>query len=453
MKRIIFVFLLVIVVAGGGMFYSRLQGARDDDNLYRTAVVSRGNLLITVGATGTVEPEEQVDIGAQVIGRIKKLGDDPRGKSDEKFANKRIDYGSPVEEGMLLAQIDPAIYQAQFDQAQASLVQAKANVLQMEAKLAQADAEWKRAQRLSDLKITSRSPTGSGYSGQSLAVKGISDADFILAQANFDSAKANIEAAKAAVLQQQAALEMARTNLGFTTIISPVSGTIIDRRVNIGQTVVSNLNAPSLFLIARDLRRMQVWASVNEADIGRLKIGTPVHFRVDAFPEDVFQGIVAQIRLNASMTQNVVIYTVVISVDNSDLKLLPYLTADVKFEVDSRSDVLLVPNAALRFTPKPENLIPNGAPSEEDQTASSPAKSKASPSSLPQRVWTIVAATGKLQAVNVKAGLSDGSFTEILSGDLSVNDAVVVGERREIATGGETNPFGPPKLGGNRPKK
>ena len=231
----------------------------------------------------------------------------------------------------------------QFDQAVASLAQAKANVLQMDAKLKQADAEWKRAQRLMSLKLVSRSPTGSTAPGEALPIKGISDADYILAQANFESGEANVEAAKGTVLQMEAALELARTNLGYTTIKSPVNGTIIDRRVNIGQTVVASLTAQSLFLIARDLRRMQVWAAVNEADIGRLKVGTPVHFRVDAFPQEVFRGQVVQIRLNASMTQNVVTYTVVISADNSDLRLLPYLTANVKFEVDGRNDVRWFP--------------------------------------------------------------------------------------------------------------
>src|SRR6185312_9467661 len=162
--------------------------------------------------------------------------------------------------------------------------------------------------------------------------------------------------AKATVLQQQAVLELAKTNFDYTTIVSPIDGTIIDRRVNIGQTVVSSLNAPSLFLIARDLRRMQVWAAVNEADIAKVTPGTKVHFQVDALPKDTFHGTVFQRRLNAAMTQNVVIYTVVIDVDNSELKLLPYLTADVFFEVDSRKDVLLVPNAALRFKPTPEQI-------------------------------------------------------------------------------------------------
>ena len=169
-------------------------------------------------------------------------------------------------------------------------------------------------------------------------------------------AKANIEVGKAAIAQQKSTLDLAETNLGYTMIKSPVEGTILDRRVNIGQTVVASLNAPSLFLIAKDLRRMQVWASVNEADIGGLKVGTPVSFSVDAFPNESFSGVVEQVRLNAKMTQNVVVYTVVVATDNADLKLLPYLTATLNFEIARREGVLTVPNAALRYEP-PLELI------------------------------------------------------------------------------------------------
>ena len=163
---------------------------------------------------------------------------------------------------------------------------------------------------------------------------------------------------KATIRQNRAALRMAKTNLGYTTIKSPVRGAIIDRRVNIGQTVVASLNAPSLFLIAKDLRRMQVWASVNEADIGRIHVDMPVRFTVDAHAGQTFHGKVTQIRMNATMTQNVVTYTVVVTTDNSNGKLLPYLTANVQFEVDQRSHVLLVPNAALRWKPQASQIDP-----------------------------------------------------------------------------------------------
>ncbi len=444
--------------------------------------VTRGDLHITVHATGTVEPEGTVDVGAQVVGRIKELGKDPRGQTDPKyanksvdygtpvakgtvlakvdpaFANKAVDYGSPVVDGMVLAQIDPAIYKAQYDQAAASLKQAEAHVLQTEAQLSQSNAEWERAQRLRELKIPSRSPTGDESGSRGLQIKAISDADYVLAQANAESAKADVEAAKAAVLQQKATLALAETNLKYTTIVSPIDGTIIDRRVNVGQTVVSSLNAPSLFLIARDLRRMQVWAAVNEADIASVKPGTKVHFTVDALPQDVFHGTVVQVRLNAAMTQNVVTYTVVISVDNSDMKLLPYLTADVYFEVNERKDALLVPNAALRFRPTPKQIASASSPADMEKRPSASSahlgrhtKNGATAANR-SRIWQVVPGTAKVRPIEIQTGLSDMAFTEVLSDDLHEGDEVVVGEARQTtsSSGDTTNPLGPPKFRAKR---
>ncbi len=534
MTRLLSLAVLIGLAVGGTALYSKLYRSDSGREPFRVEKVTRGDLHITVRATGTLEPEETVDVGAQVVGRIKDLGKDPRGVTDANYANKSVDYGtsvskgtvlatveptvanqpvaakespaaatqpqakklrpdsigktvnkgtsaakdaasaqtdsyfigrsvdygSPVYEKMVLAQIDPAIYQAQFDQANASLAQAKAHVLQAEAVLAQMNAEWERAQRLQQLKIPSRSPTGDNNNNdQALPIKGISDADYVLAQANAQSAKADLEAAKAAVLQQTATLALAETNLKYCTILAPIDGTIIDRRVNVGQTVVSSLNAPSLFLIARDLRRMQVWASVNEADIAKVNPGTKVHFRVDALPNDTFHGVVVQRRLNAQMTQNVVIYTVVISVDNSDLKLLPYLTADVYFEVDNRKDVLLVPNSALRYKPTPdqidsasiaENPEPQAAPS-----ARSGRREKKDPAAATAgRLWVVVPGTDKLRPVEVQTGVSDftASLTEITGGDIHEGDEIVIGENHQAAApaGDVTNPLAPPRFRGNR---
>src|SRR5207249_497842 len=194
---------------------------------------------------------------------------------------------------------------------------------------------------------------------------GIAEADYDLAEATFRTNKATLAVGQATVAQTkaalsdaQAALHNAEINLGYCTIKSPVKGVIVDRRVNTGQTVVSSLNAPSLFLIAKDLKRLQVWASVNEADIGNIHSGQPVTFTVDAYPGKVFKGVVApdQPRLNASMTQNVVTYTVVINTDNSDGKLLPYLTANLQFEISKRTKALLVPNTALRWKPEADRV-------------------------------------------------------------------------------------------------
>jgi HlyD family secretion protein len=203
-------------------------------------------------------------------------------------------------------------------------------------------------------------------------------------------------------------------------------------------------------LIARDLRRMQVWASVNEADIGRLKIGMPVNFSVDAFPDDLFRGEVFQIRLNAAMTSNVVVYTVVITVDNSDLKLLPYLTANVKFEIERRDDVLLVPNAALRYQPRAE-LIEPGAKGNNDDSSPNESTGSAGKKKNFGILWQVRPDTALLYSTKVEIGSSDGTSTEIISDIIKQGDQVVTGEAQKEATGGEVNnPFAPPKFRGNK---
>lgn len=435
--RILVVLLVAGFVIAGGVYYTTFLRAEAPPN-FRTALVERGDLLITISATGTVEPEEVVDVGAQVVGRIKELGIDPRAETDPKFKDKRIDYCSPVEPGWVLAQIDQALYLATFHQAKASLERAEADLIQLQARYVQTKAEWDRAQRLRELKLTSLSNLGtpSGKSGQPTTIKGISDSDFVLAKANYEVAKANVAVGVAAVAQQEATLQSAQTNLDYTTIKSPVKGTIIARRVNMGQTVVASLNAPSLFLIAKDLRRMQVWAAVNEADIGRLKVGMPVRFMVDAFPDDEFRGQVSQIRLDAKITNNVITYTVVVSTNNDDLRLLPYLSADVRFEVDGRTGVLKVPNAALRYRPRAELIVPPPSGSEE-------------PSAVPvgdqgrddiRTVW--VKRGNFVYPLDVQIGVSDGVVTEIIGGALAEEAEIVLGENSgEVVEAEANNPF------------
>ena len=273
---------------------------------FRTVPVKQGDLVALVSATGTLEPEEVVDVGSQVNGPIVSLGKDPKDPS------KSIDYDSQVEVGTLLAKVDDSVYKAQYDQAKANLLHAQADLGELQAHLDQCEAEWKRAEAL-------------------LPSKAIADTDYDLDVANYKAAQANLEVGKATVKQCEAALAMAKRNLDYCTINSPVKGVIIDRRVNVGQTVVSNMSVSSVFLIAKDLRRMQVWASVNEADIGRIHEKMPVTFTVDAYPNEVFHGTVYQIRMNATMTQNVVTYTVVVETDNSDLRLLPVPDGEREF--------------------------------------------------------------------------------------------------------------------------
>jgi HlyD family secretion protein len=368
----------------------------------RTEPVTRGDLQAEISATGTVEPEEVVDVGAQVAGRINAFGKDVDGKP--------VDYGSVVDVGTVLARIDDSLYSADVQQAQANLHSADAGVLQAQAKLGQARQDWDRAQKLGP----SEALAPSAYDQYKAA---------------FEIAQANLAFAQAAVAQAEAALNRARRNLGYCTITSPVKGVVIDRRVNIGQTVVASLNAPSLFLIAKDLKRIQVWVSVNEADIGNIHPGQPVTFTVDAFPRRVFSGQVGKVRLNAAMTQNVVTYTVEVSTDNADGKLLPYLTANVQFIVGRRRNVLTVPNVALRWEPRVDQIAPDFR---QAFGPTGPAESAAI-------VW--VAQGNFVRPVKVKAGLTDGSRTEVEGTDVSAGMPVAVGE--QSSSGGDMPAGGP----------
>jgi HlyD family secretion protein len=354
-----------------------------------------------------------------------------------------VDYGSVVEPGMVLARIDDSLYAADVASAKAQLAQNKAtvqyneaNLNQLKAKLYQATRDWARAQKL----------------GPSDA---LSQADYDAAQSAYETAKANLEVGKAAIVQalkavaqSEAFLRRAQQNLDYCTIVSPVKGVIIDRRVNIGQTVVSSLSAPSLFLIAKDLTRIQVWASVNEADIGNIRPGQPATFTVDAFPGITFQGEVGKIRLNATMTQNVVTYTVEVNTDNADGKLLPYLTANLRFMVAERKDVLLVPNAALRWIPRPDLIAADfrqtpkkGRRGHGGAQAKSPDQ-EGKPETTRGTLW--LPQGNEVKPLKVRVGLTDGTLTEVSSPELKPGMQVVVGEIEKGAEpAGTTSPFTP----------
>jgi HlyD family secretion protein len=427
------VVLAVLAFATSGF----LKRGNKDSASFRTVPVKRGDLLATISATGTVEPEEVVDVGAQVAGRILAFGKDVSGKT--------VDYGSRVEEGTVLAQIDDALYaadvaqsKAQLEQAKASVIRAEADLGQMQAKLTQAERDLNRAKKL-----------GPGDA--------LSQADYDAAVSAYDVAKANLAVGKAAIVQANGAVAQAKANLkrtqqnlDYCTIISPVRGVIVDRRVNIGQTVVSSLSAPSLFLIAKDLKRMQVWIPVNEADIGNIHPGQAVTFTVDAFPGEVFRGEVGKVRLSATMTQNVVTYTVEVITDNSDGKLLPYLTANTKFMVSNRANVLMVPNTALRWVPQAEQVVPGSgrAPERSSALEGSGARPRASAEASQEEagrgvVWVPEGAL--VRAVPVRIGMSDGTLTETQSDELKEGTPVVVGEQTKeaAAPAATTNPFTP----------
>jgi HlyD family secretion protein len=428
--------VIVVVAAIGGTIAWRLGQKNGAEMTLRTAPVKRSDLVATIGATGTVEPEEVVDVGAQVAGQISAFGKDKNGKS--------IDYGSAVEQGTVLAQIDDALYRADMEaaksqrqQAQANAISADANVMQMQAKLVQAQQDWDRAQKLGP----SEALAPSAYDQYR--------ANYEVARANLAVAQAAVQQAKAAVVQAQAALDRAQQNLRYCTITSPVKGIIVDRRVNIGQTVVSSLSTPSLFLIAKDLTRIQVWVSVNEADIGNIHPGQPVTFTVDAFPNQVFHGQITKIRLNATMTQNVVIYTVEVTTDNPNGQLLPYLTANVRFVTGSRQNVFVVPNAALRWQPQSNQIAPQFRPAAEATPTAvrrNPPPTSA-PDAAAQRHGTVWMEQGEfVRPVSVSAGLTDGTLTEVQGPEVVEGIRVVVGEPLPPASGGPgpgASPFTP----------
>ncbi len=388
--------LIVVLAVGGGVWW---WFSRDGTKLsFTTTTVKRGDVANSIGATGTLEPIEVVDVGAQVAGRVSIFGKDKSGKI--------VDYGSQVEEGALLAKIDDSVYAADLSVAKAGELSAAANLEQMQAKLDQTAAEWGRAQELFKNKLSSQ-------------------VDYDTAKANYEVAKANVSVAKSGIAQAKADLEKAQRNLDFCTINSPVSGVIIDRRVNVGQTVVASLNAPSLFLIARDLTKMQIWASVNEADVGRIKAGVPVTFTVDAFAGHEFRGTVGKVRLNATMTQNVVLYTVEINVDNTGKMLLPYLTANVRFILSEEKNALLVPNSALRFSPSSTAQVAPESRGLVSEAHAEPAPQRDGKKSA-RTIW--IKSGEFIRPIEVSTGISDGADTSVTSDALREGDEVVTGE-------------------------
>jgi HlyD family secretion protein len=478
MKKLFLLVFVLAVGALGALMWTGGASFGQDTAVYRTTKVERSDLRATVSATGTIEPEEVVDVGAQVAGKIISLGKDldhpdktinycsrvrgPRLKLTDKsiqalrtarvpeevlakigpmknkdlspqefqaqlgralgkvelgrFQDRVVNQAEPLP-GDLLALIDDSVYKAKVTQAEANLAQAEANVDQQVAKLRQFEREWKRSQTL----------FGKGVMAES---------DYDAARSNYETTKASVEVNQATVKVCKAALEEAQTNLGYTKIVSPVDGVIIDRRVNIGQTVVASLNAPSLFLIAKDLRRVEIWASVNEADIGQVQKAKQVTFTVAPDPKTELKGKVSQVRLNALMNSGVVTYTVVVSFDNTEARLLPYLTASLKFEYAEAKGVKTLPNAALRYRPQIRLL----APEVRDEWAPKIKRRKEEGEKAAQRVnrdgrefLTVWLQDGKGFVVprEIEVGLSDGVNTEIKAG-LEDGDEVVTGVERVI---------------------
>jgi HlyD family secretion protein len=399
------------------------------DEQYRIEKVDRGDVTMTVTATGTLSAVITVLVGSQVSGVISRL---------------YADFNSPVKKGQLLAELDPTPFQAQVEQRRADLTKAQVDA-------AQTKINFDRQSRL--LKAG------------------------LAPQADYDTAKAQYDGARAQVAQALAALSQAETNLKYTRILSPIDGVVVDRQYDVGQTVAASFQAPTLFAIAQDLTKMQVQADVDQSDIGRVQVGQQARFTVDAYPDEEFRGRISQIRLNATVSQNVVTYPVIIAVPNPDEKLRPKMTANVTIDVAMVHDVLRIANAALRFKPdvattatpaqraaQTQTAGQGGGPSPERAMAQMGRKgpgltgaggafqARSRPARM-QTVW-ILGPDKKPAAVQIRTGITDGHYTQVVDGNLKPGDSIIVGLATSKVEGppppGSSNPMRPGGPGGGR---
>ncbi len=323
--------LILIVALVAVVLFAAFGLNRKDATQYFTAKVERGGIRSVVEATGTINAVTSVQVGSQVSGRISLLN---------------ADFNSRVKKGQLIAEIDPALFQGAVEQSSADLENARANLASARANLikSQATAQQNRA----DYARTEGLAKEGVFSQQQLD---LAKANSEAADAQVSAAQAQVTQAAAQVKQKQAALDVAQTNLQYTHIYAPIDGTVVSRNVDLGQTVAASLQAPTLFTIAQDLTKMQVYAKTDESDVGQIRPGQPVTFRVDAFPKDIFHGQVSQVRMNPTVVQNVVTYDTIIDFDNPDMRLFPGMTAYITLPVDAVRNVLRVPNGALRYNP------------------------------------------------------------------------------------------------------
>ena len=413
----------VILAAGTAWFYQRADGK--EAPAYRTAPVTRASLKSTVSATGSLQAVRTVQVGTQVSGQVAKI---------------YVDFNDRVKKGQLLARIDPTLQEQAVEDAQAQLERAQAT-------LTQAQDDYNRNKQLLDAKV-------------------ITPSEFSTVQSNFSVQQATVKSANIA-------LDRARQNLAYTSIYAPIDGVIVERNVDVGQTVAASLSAPQLFLIANDLSSMQILASVDESDIGLIKEQQPVQFTVQSYANQTFSGVVQQVRLQSTTQDNVVNYTVVIAVKNETGKLLPGMTATVQFQTGAADNVLTVPNAALRIKPTAAMLAAagfsaqTGTPRDSTTAAkrTTPAGSATGRTGQPRTpgarsgsggmLWTLDAA-GKVKPVRVRTGLSDGQKTEVQGTALAEGTQVIVSVSGETTTATPTaaaaaNPFQPQRApGGGR---
>ena len=421
MKKNLKWLILAAVLALIAIFATFGFNSKSQDQHF-TAKVERGDIHDVVEATGTINAVITVQVGSQVSGVITKLN---------------VDFNSRVHKGDVIALIDPALFEgavlqasADLDSAKANVIAARANLEKAKASLVQTKADYDRANQLTAQNITSKQQLD-------------------LAKANYDSMVASVGAAEATVTQTEAqmnqkaaALRVAQTNLNYTVIRSPIDGTVVARNVDVGQTVAASLQAPTIFTIAQDLSKMLVYTKTDESDVGNIKPGKQVSFKVDAFPKETFRGTVTQVRMNPTIVQNVVTYDTMIEFDNPELKLFPGMTAYVTIPVASVQNVLKLPNTALRYKPLigPEEILrlyqQYGIDEKETEAATQSTQSSGTPESNISRVARVTrAVVWKLHAdnavepVEVSLGITDHAFTEVgavLKGALKESDNVVV---------------------------
>jgi HlyD family secretion protein len=417
-KSLVVIGIIIAILIGGFFFYQFID-KKGSNQKFRTVKAEQGEIRSIVTATGTINPVITVLVGSQISGTIKAL---------------YADFNSVVREGQVVAQIDPAIFEAQVEQGRANVLSAQANLLNAQANLENAKANLAKTEvtvldtkrtldrnrPLLERNVIAQATLDTAQANYDTAV-----AQREVAKAQVESAKSQVESSKAQVEQAKASLKVGETNLRYTTIRSPVNGIVISRNVDVGQTVAASLQAPTLFTIAKDLTQMQVDANVSEADIGRIAKDQEATFNVDAYPEKTFRGKVTEIR-NAPITvQNVVTYDVVIQVDNKDLKLKPGMTANISVLTQHKEGILKVPNGALRFRPESaKGGTPKGGPL---QKVGDQVKSSQGDQGRTGRVW-ILSPEGEPIPVSIVLGITDGTFSEVVSGDLKEGMEIIVEE-------------------------
>ena len=400
MKRRLRIVLLLVAGAIGVGIWAARPADQTGAPAVKTAPVSQGDVRPTVRATGTVEAVTTVAVGTQVSGVVSWLG---------------ADFNTVVRRGQVIARLDPSLLQAQVEQANANLARVNTDVRQREVTVADREAKLARARQLSEKQLLSTSD--------------LEEASLAAAVARME-----LESARAQVVQAQASLNQARVNLSHATITAPIDGIVVQRSVDVGQTVAASLSSPTLFLIVGDLTKMRVSAAVDESDIARIESGQPVDVTVDAFPGRRFSGTVAQVRLQPTVASNVTTYTTIVDVSNERLELKPGMTAAAEIEIGRRFGVVRVPNTAVRFRPTPEMLaaLHQAAPATAARTerpvmADTPVRASRPSSDAPAgtrgQVW--VYENGALRKIDVLLGLSDGTYTELLDGPVQVGAQVV----------------------------